>query len=41
MERRIVKMKREDLRMAPEKVKRRELYCLPLVSIVVLFSLFK
>ena len=33
-------MTREILRMAPEKVRRRGLRCLPLVSIVVFFSLF-
>jgi len=33
-------IKRRGLRMPPEKVKRRELYCLPPVRLVVLFFLF-
>jgi len=37
MGKRRVEIKRRGLRMAPEKVKRRRLCCLPPVRIVVLF----
>ena len=37
--RRKVEITRRGLRMAPEKVRRRGLHCLPPVSIVVLFFL--
>ena len=39
LKRRVEIMKR-GLRMAPEKVKKRRLYCLLPISIVVLFSLY-